>query len=89
MVVDELLDGLYKKVNRVGLDLAANNLQQGRDHGIPGKGSFHFPQLLAQAGSVRSLGFEEKEHGYLVEPWDCESKHVLLGVPTSMEVLDL
>nr|XP_005583875.2 eosinophil peroxidase [Macaca fascicularis] len=58
MLVDELRDRLFRQVRRIGLDLAALNMQRSRDHGLPGYNAWrHFcglsqPRNLAQLSRV-------------------------------------
>ncbi|XP_078536738.1 eosinophil peroxidase-like [Lissotriton helveticus] len=58
MVVDELRDRLFKLFMRIGLDLAAINMQRGRDHAIPDYGAWRRfcglsePQNLAELRGV-------------------------------------
>ncbi|XP_004684467.1 PREDICTED: eosinophil peroxidase [Condylura cristata] len=58
ILVDELRDKLFQQVRRIGLDLAALNMQRSRDHGLPGYNAWRRfcglsqPRNLAQLSRV-------------------------------------
>ncbi|XP_053425756.1 eosinophil peroxidase [Nycticebus coucang] len=58
MLVDELRERLFRQVRRIGLDLAALNMQRSRDHGLPAYNAWRRfcglsqPRNLAQLSRV-------------------------------------
>lgn len=59
MLVDELRDRLFQQVRRIGLDLAALNMQRSRDHGLPGEGAARPFPGFPRAGLLVMVGWGE------------------------------
>ncbi|XP_072796283.1 eosinophil peroxidase [Vicugna pacos] len=55
MLVDELRDRLFRQVRRIGLDLAALNMQRSRDHGLPGYNAWRRFCRLSQPRNLAQL----------------------------------
>ncbi|XP_012861215.1 eosinophil peroxidase [Echinops telfairi] len=55
MLVGELRDRLFRQVKRIGLDLAALNMQRSRDHGLPGYNAWRRFCGLSQPGNLAQL----------------------------------
>ncbi|KAM5310174.1 eosinophil peroxidase [Glossophaga mutica] len=55
MLVDELRDRLFEQVRRIGLDLAALNMQRSRDHGLPGYNAWRRFCGLSQPRNLAQL----------------------------------
>ncbi|XP_006889308.1 PREDICTED: eosinophil peroxidase [Elephantulus edwardii] len=55
MMVDELRDRLFRQVRRIGLDLAALNMQRSRDHGLPGYNAWRRFCGLSQPRNLEQL----------------------------------
>uniref|UniRef100_A0A8C3HS07 Myeloperoxidase n=1 Tax=Chrysemys picta bellii TaxID=8478 RepID=A0A8C3HS07_CHRPI len=55
MVVEELQERLFEQVEIIGLDLAALNLQRGRDHGLPGYNAWRQFCGLSQPRNLAEL----------------------------------
>ncbi|XP_016066179.1 PREDICTED: eosinophil peroxidase [Miniopterus natalensis] len=63
MLVDELRDQLFRQVRRIGLDLAALNMQRSRDHGLPGYNAWRRFCGLSQPRNLAQLSRVLKNHG--------------------------
>ncbi|XP_065587748.1 eosinophil peroxidase-like [Cyrtonyx montezumae] len=80
MMVDELRDHFSEQIERIGLDLAALNMQRGRDHGLPGYISWRKFCGLPQPCDVKSLG-QVLKNGHLAK------KFVqLYGTPRNIDI---
>ncbi|XP_074076627.1 eosinophil peroxidase isoform X2 [Macrotis lagotis] len=55
ILVDELRDKLFKQIRRIGLDLAALNMQRSRDHGLPGYNAWRRFCRLSQPRTLSQL----------------------------------
>ncbi|XP_074869603.1 myeloperoxidase-like isoform X2 [Carettochelys insculpta] len=55
MVVEEVQDRLFEQIEIIGLDLAALNLQRGRDHGLPGYNAWRRFCGLSQPRNLAEL----------------------------------
>ncbi|XP_003466861.1 eosinophil peroxidase [Cavia porcellus] len=62
MLVDELRDRLFQQVKRIGLDLAALNMQRSRDHGLPGYNAWRRFCGLSQPRNLAQLSQVLKNH---------------------------
>eukprot|EP00069_Balaena_mysticetus_P000474 bmy_03555T0 len=63
MLVDELRDRLFQQVRRIGLDLAALNMQRSRDHGLPGYNAWRRFCRLSQPRNLAQLSQVLKNQG--------------------------
>ncbi|KFP29424.1 Myeloperoxidase, partial [Colius striatus] len=55
MVVGELRDHMFERVERIGFDLPALNMQRSRDHGLPGYNSWRRFCGLSQPSGLKAL----------------------------------
>ncbi|XP_068923502.1 eosinophil peroxidase [Petaurus breviceps papuanus] len=55
ILVDELRDKLFRQFRRIGLDLAALNMQRSRDHGLPGYNAWRRFCGLSQPRTLSQL----------------------------------
>ncbi|XP_036693199.1 eosinophil peroxidase [Balaenoptera musculus] len=63
MLVDELRERLFQQVRRIGLDLAALNMQRSRDHGLPGYNAWRRFCRLSQPRNLAQLSRVLKNQG--------------------------
>ncbi|ELK35928.1 PREDICTED: eosinophil peroxidase [Myotis davidii] len=63
MLVDELRERLFQQVRRIGLDLAALNMQRSRDHGLPGYNAWRRFCGLSQPRNLAQLSRVLKNQG--------------------------
>ncbi|KAG6927636.1 myeloperoxidase, partial [Chelydra serpentina] len=80
MVVDELRDRLFEQVMRIGLDLAALNMQRGRDKGLPGYNAWRQFCGLSQPRNVAELSQVLRNHELAKKFMD------LYGTPNNIDI---
>ncbi|XP_049659351.1 myeloperoxidase-like isoform X4 [Accipiter gentilis] len=62
MLVDELRDRMFERIERIGFDLAALNMQRSRDHGLPGYNSWRQFCGLSQPSGLKTLARVLRNH---------------------------
>nr|XP_048679874.1 myeloperoxidase [Caretta caretta] len=80
MVVDEVRDRLFEQVMRIGLDLAALNMQRGRDKGLPGYNAWRQFCGLSQLCNLADLSEELRNHKLAKKFMD------LYGTPDNIDI---
>ncbi|XP_048679874.2 myeloperoxidase [Caretta caretta] len=80
MVVDEVRDRLFEQVMRTGLDLAALNMQRGRDKGLPGYNAWRQFCGLSQLCNLADLSEELRNHKLAKKFMD------LYGTPDNIDI---